>query len=66
MTMFISLLLGVIILTATDMLFTDKKNIIELYVLIDKDKRITYTGSYQSCKSNLNKELKLIKLEGIL
>lgn len=39
---------------------------ISLYVLVDNEGRISYTGSKEQCKDNLTKDLKLIKLEGIL
>lgn len=39
---------------------------IELYVLVDNEGRILYTGSYKDCEYNLNTHLKIIKLEGIL
>lgn len=42
------------------------KSTISLYVLVDKDGRISYTGTYEDCKTQLNRELKLLKLEGIL
>jgi hypothetical protein len=42
------------------------KSTISLYVLVDNNNRICYTGSYQDCKNQLTTELRLIKLEGIL
>lgn len=44
---------------------SSKDNVIELYVLVDNESRIVYTGSYQDCKNHKIKELKLIKLTGV-
>jgi len=49
-----------------DSLIKRNSNKIELYILVDSDSRICYTGSYSDCKNQLTKELKLIKLEGVL
>lgn len=42
-----------------------ERKTIELYILIDSDSRICYTGSYIDLKSKQTNELKLIKLEGV-
>ena len=46
-----------------------KIKVITLYVLVDKDDRIVYSGDYRDCNNannNLDNEFKLIKLEGVL
>jgi hypothetical protein len=38
----------------------------EIYILIDKDERVVYSGSKEDCKKQLTKDYKIIKLEGTL
>lgn len=42
-----------------------EKNVVSLYVLVDEQKRIVYTGEYTDLETKLTPELKLIKLEGV-
>lgn len=58
--------IGLILFYQITDVVTEKMKTIELYVLVDNDTRITYTGTYKDCKRKLSKDVKLIKLEGIL
>jgi hypothetical protein len=55
-----------ILVTFSQILSNNDKKLISLYVLVDNEGRVSYTGSEEQCKAKLTEELKLIKLEGIL
>jgi hypothetical protein len=63
---FIGLIISGFVLFVYIMSMLEGNKVISLHVLVDNDGRITYTGSYKDCKNQLTKDLKLIKLEGIL
>jgi hypothetical protein len=64
--MFVAIFIVSILLLFLNQPVNSDQKTINLRVLVDNEGRITYTGSKEQCQSNLTKELKLIKLEGIL
>jgi hypothetical protein len=64
--MILSIFLAMFIIYFFQGFFSKPINLISLYVLVDNDGRISYTGSYEDCKKQLTNDYKLIKLEGTL
>lgn len=59
-------IIGVVVLILLEKTTDYSDKIISLYILVDNDHRIIYTGSKEDCQKQLTKDLKLIKLEGMI